>query len=221
MASPEALRRLRELQARAGNRECADCRRKSPQWASVSCGVFVCLECSGQHRALGVHISFVRSVTMDSWTPLQLRAMAGCEQLRPHRSDADQLFRRGVGSQAGGNDALREFLDLYGDNAAEGLPDIEAKYTSAAAVLYREKLQSPDQAMPALLLLQAELEGRAWRAPPPPPRPLPKAVASRGQACRSAAAATKRDTGGGAARLAIDDAWDDWGEDWGAVTATS
>eukprot|EP00850_Spirogloea_muscicola_P001835 SM000007S20795 [mRNA] locus=s7:258211:259623:- [translate_table: standard] len=185
MASPEALRRLRELQARAGNRECADCRRKSPQWASVSCGVFVCLECSGRHRALGVHVSFVRSVTMDSWTPLQLRAMA-----------------------AGGNDALREFLDLYDDRAAEGLPDIEAKYTSAAAVLYREKLQ-------------AELEGRAWRAPPPPPRPLPKAVTSRGQPCRSTAAATKRDTGGSAARRAIDDAWEDWGEDWGAVTATS
>jgi len=48
MAQPEALRLLRELQNRPENKVCVDCAQKSPQWASVSYGTFMCLECSGE-----------------------------------------------------------------------------------------------------------------------------------------------------------------------------
>ncbi|KAJ7975355.1 Arf GTPase activating protein [Quillaja saponaria] len=54
------------------NRECADCRCKAPRWASVNLGIFMCMQCSGIHRSLGVHISKVRSTTLDTWLPNQV-----------------------------------------------------------------------------------------------------------------------------------------------------
>ena len=42
------------------NPVCADCGAPSPDWACINLGVLVCIECSGVHRSLGVHVSKVR-----------------------------------------------------------------------------------------------------------------------------------------------------------------
>ncbi|XP_039126278.1 ADP-ribosylation factor GTPase-activating protein AGD12-like isoform X1 [Dioscorea cayenensis subsp. rotundata] len=74
-ASPEKLRKLKDLLLKSDNRICADCGAVDPKWASSNIGVFICLKCSGVHRSLGTHISKVMSVTLDEWSDDQIDSM--------------------------------------------------------------------------------------------------------------------------------------------------
>jgi len=105
-----------------GNNKCAECDIKSPQWASVSFGTVLCLECAGIHRSLGVHISFVRSMAMDSWSPKQLAIM-----------------------KTGGNTKCASYLTSKGVNASTPL---KPKYESPAAQLYKEILKARVEGRP-------------------------------------------------------------------------
>ena len=58
---------INELLKKPENKYCADCKKTSPTWASVNLGVFVCINCSGCHREIGVHITKIRSVNLDVW----------------------------------------------------------------------------------------------------------------------------------------------------------
>ncbi|KZT35452.1 ArfGap-domain-containing protein [Sistotremastrum suecicum HHB10207 ss-3] len=66
---------LRELIRRPENKLCADCKRHDPRWASWNIGAFVCIRCSGIHRSMGTHISKVKSVDLDVWTPEQMESI--------------------------------------------------------------------------------------------------------------------------------------------------
>ncbi|KAK3583409.1 hypothetical protein CHS0354_040376 [Potamilus streckersoni] len=68
--------RMEQLFAIPGNDNCCDCGASEPRWASINLGITLCIECSGIHRSFGVHMSKVRSITLDAWEPELLKVMA-------------------------------------------------------------------------------------------------------------------------------------------------
>jgi len=78
-------RKLNKLLQDEDNKYCVDCDAKGPRWVSWNIGIFLCIRCAGIHRNLGVHISRVKSVNLDSWKPEQVVAL---EQMGNSRARA-------------------------------------------------------------------------------------------------------------------------------------
>lgn len=68
-----------------------------PRWASWNLGMFLCIRCAGIHRNLGVHISRVKSVNLDTWTPEQvisLQQMGNSRARAVYEAQLPDGFRR-------------------------------------------------------------------------------------------------------------------------------
>lgn len=99
----EQQRVMKQLRSKPGNELCADCNCADPDsvtWASVNLGVLLCLDCSGVHRAMGTHISKMRSAILDvrQWTPelLDVFANTGNEVVNSILERPEELAKHGV-----------------------------------------------------------------------------------------------------------------------------
>ncbi|KNE93825.1 hypothetical protein PSTG_12826 [Puccinia striiformis f. sp. tritici PST-78] len=63
---------LKAMLRQPENKLCADCKRNDPRWASTNLGCFMCIRCSGIHRSMGVHITRIKSIDLDTWTSEQV-----------------------------------------------------------------------------------------------------------------------------------------------------
>uniref|UniRef100_A0A7N8XM47 ArfGAP with SH3 domain, ankyrin repeat and PH domain 1a n=1 Tax=Mastacembelus armatus TaxID=205130 RepID=A0A7N8XM47_9TELE len=54
-----------EVMRSPGNDTCCDCGASDPRWLSTNLGILTCIECSGIHREMGVHVSRIQSLELD------------------------------------------------------------------------------------------------------------------------------------------------------------
>lgn len=129
-------------------------------WTSASNAVFLCLQCAGNHRGLGVHRSFVKSIALDSWSDEEVAVM-----------------------ERGGNQRLRDFIEEY--HFKSEFP-LAMKFSFLALYYYKAMVDSGDTARgrserPAGLG-QAEPRRRmevlriAWFGAGPPPQDVGRSL---------------------------------------------
>ena len=97
--------------------------------------------------------SFVRSTTMDSWTPTQLKTMS-----------------------LGGNRRLREFMDMY---SLPSNTNLFSKYNSKALEYYREVLKAESDDRIHGSMPPSFTQAQTTQVAPPPPRPTYTSLSSR------------------------------------------
>ncbi|MBN3285378.1 ACAP2 protein, partial [Polyodon spathula] len=153
---------LQRVECIAGNASCCDCGMAEPRWASINLGITLCIECSGIHRSLGVHLSKVRSLTLDSWEPELLKVM--CEL---GNSVINRIYEANL-------EALGAKKPQPGDPRQEIEAYIRAKYVEKRFV---QKPTAAEQRTKVISLSRQEKRlssSSSEYLPPRPPPPTPK-----------------------------------------------
>lgn len=139
----EELQPVQQVMLLPGNSKCFDCDIdcSTDPWVSINHGAVICIACSGEHRSLGVHVSFVRSLMLDDLKDREVQALL-----------------------LGGNERFQHFLEDENCNVPRRVwleIPIEARYFTPAADLYRRRLRAQ--------LEGGEVPDDLQKVVPPPP----------------------------------------------------
>ncbi|XP_059607760.1 stromal membrane-associated protein 1 [Phlebotomus argentipes] len=177
------------------NKYCVDCDAKGPRWASWNLGVFLCIRCAGIHRNLGVHISRVKSVNLDAWTPEQvvsLQQMGNSRARAVYEAQLPDGFRRPQTDSA-----LESFIRAKYEHkkylAREWVQppppkvDWEKEIDEEMEKLKRKKKSSSTLGLSSVVTADSggSKKSLAKSAPIPAPLPKPKATSSSPKSSRS------------------------------------
>lgn len=123
---------LQLLQSIPGNQNCVDCGKCNPDWASITYGVLMCLQCSGTHRSYGVQTSYVRSIQYDTWNHQQIVSLleGGNTQLRSFFHRHQLLNNDTTPATLCNSHSLQQQQNLYNQ-----------RYHTKAALFYKVNLK--------------------------------------------------------------------------------
>ena len=118
------------------NKKCFDCQNEPARWTSLNNGIFLCNECSEEHKNFGLGTNLIKSISLEQWNKNQLNIM-----------------------KIGGNKRLKQFLE---DNDVPKNIDKKTLYHSKLMVYYRKKLKA--EADGELLLDQLPPKEEFWQS---------------------------------------------------------
>ena len=112
----EIKKQLEKLSNEEENKKCFDCENQPARWTSLNNGIYLCHECSEEHKNIESGLSIIKSINLDQWNKNQLKIM-----------------------KVGGNKKLKTFL---GQNNIPQNVDKKTLYNSKIMVYYRKQLKA-------------------------------------------------------------------------------
>ena len=130
----EIKKQLEKLSNQEENKKCFDCGNIPARWTSLNNGIYLCHECSEEHKNFESGLNKIKSINLEQWNKSQLNIM-----------------------KIGGNKRLKTFLE--NNNVPKNI-DKKTLYNSKIMIYYRKQLKA--EAEGELLLEQLPPKEEFW-----------------------------------------------------------